>query len=133
MTPKIVKFKKFKDVGGSLIPFYCNSKKNFPFINKRIFLIYGKKNFKRSDHAHKSCQQILFCVSGKVKVLLNKKKVINLSSKKSEGLLIPKLNWSELFFIEKNSILMVFCDQEYDANEYIRDYQSFLKIKKSKS
>lgn len=76
MNPKIVKFKKFKDVGGSLIPFYCNSKKNFPFINKRIFLVYGKKSFKRSDHAHKSCQQILFCVSGKVEVLFNKKKVI---------------------------------------------------------
>ena len=73
MNPKII---KFKDVGGSLIPFYCNMKKNFSFINKKIFLAYGKKSFKKNDHAYKSCQQILFCVSGKVEVLFNKKKVI---------------------------------------------------------
>lgn len=132
MPIKIIKFKKFRDKSGDLIPFYSNQRGKFPFLNKRIFLVYGKKKHKRSDHAHKICKQLLVCVYGSIKVVINKKKTFLLSAKKSEGLLIPKLNWSEIFFTRKNSILMVFCDKQYSSKEYIRDYKVFLTLKKKK-
>ena len=48
---KLVKFKEYIDNNGKLVPFYCNSKKDFPFLNKRIFLVYGKK-FKEKVTMH---------------------------------------------------------------------------------
>ena len=130
---KLVKFKDYTDNNGKLVPFYCNSKKNFPFLNKRIFLVYGKKNLKRSDHAHKKCKQLLFCVSGKIEVIVNKKKKFIITEKKNTALLVPELNWTEVYFKKKGSILMVFCDQNYSSKEYLRKYNKFLEYKKKKS
>ena len=52
-----IKFKGYKKKSGTLVPF--SLKKNFPIKVKRIFLINGKKNFIRGDHAHKKCSQFL--------------------------------------------------------------------------
>jgi dTDP-4-dehydrorhamnose 3,5-epimerase-like enzyme len=130
---KIIKFKKHVNVSGKLVPFYCNQKNKFPFLNKRVFLIYGKKNFKRSNHAHKICNQLLFCVTGKIQITVNKKKKYILTANDGKGLLIQKLHWTEINFMRKESILMVFCDQHYSSEEYIRDYNEFLTMKKAKS
>ena len=48
---KKIKFKSFKKKSGSLIAF--SLKDNFPIKVKRIFIINGKKNFIRGDHANK--------------------------------------------------------------------------------
>tara|TARA_Y200000002_G_scaffold239803_1_gene198123 strand:+ start:283 stop:513 length:231 start_codon:yes stop_codon:yes gene_type:complete len=57
-------FKKFTKKSGTLIPFSLN--KDIPFKSKRIFLIYGKKNFTRGDHAHHKCKQFLVPIFGKM-------------------------------------------------------------------
>ena len=31
--------------------------------------------------------------------------------------------------MSENAILMVFCDRNYEAEDYIRDYSEFLKLK----
>ena len=61
-----VKFKSFKKKSGTLVAF--SLKKNFPIKVKRIFVINGKKNFIRGDHAHKKCSQFLFPLLGKIKI-----------------------------------------------------------------
>ena len=71
---KKFKFKIFKNKTGSLVPFTLN--KDIPFKVKRIFLIYGNKNFIRGKHAHKKCSQLLVPVSGKIEVSLEDKKKI---------------------------------------------------------
>ena len=63
---KKIKFKYFKKKSGTLIPF--SLKKSFPIKVKRIFIIDGKKNFTRGDHAHKNCSQFLFPILGKIKI-----------------------------------------------------------------
>ena len=63
---KKFKFQKFTKKSGSLIPF--SLAKDVPFLTKRIFLIYGKKNFTRGDHAHHKCNQFLVPISGKMEV-----------------------------------------------------------------
>ncbi len=44
-------FKKYKKKSGTLVPFSLY--KDIPFKTKRIFIIYGNKNFIRGNHAHK--------------------------------------------------------------------------------
>ena len=69
---KKIKFKSYSKISGTLVPF--SIKKNIPFIVKRIFLIYGNKNFVRGDHAHKKCSQLLVPVSGKIEIVCENKK-----------------------------------------------------------
>ena len=126
-------FKKFTKKSGSLIPF--SLAQDIPFPTKRIFLIYGKKNFTRGDHAHHKCKQFLVPIFGKMEVKYENKiksfsKILNYKDKK--GLLLESKTWCKIKFKTNNCILMVFCDREYEFKDYIEDYKNFLKIVKKK-
>ena len=126
---KRIKFKSFKRESGELTP--ISFKNNFPFKVKRVFIIDGNKNYTRGDHAHYKCSQFLFPIIGRMKVDLisieGKKKLI-LNSKKKEGYLIKPKTWCKISFLTKTAILLVVCDMEYKFNDYIEDYEKFLKI-----
>jgi len=131
---KIIKFKSFKKKSGTLIPF--SIKKNFPIKVKRIFLINGKKNFTRGEHAHKKCSQFLFPVLGKIKIectSVEGKSKFFLNYDKKEGYLIKPKTWLKIKFLTKNAILLVACDKEYNFNDYIENYKDFLKIIRKKT
>ncbi len=130
---KKFKFQKFTKKSGSLIPF--SLAKDVPFLTKRIFLIYGKKNFTRGDHAHHKCNQFLVPISGKMEVKYENEfksfsKILNYKDKK--GLLLKPKTWCKVKFKTNNCILMVFCDREYEFKDYIEDYKDFIKIIKKK-
>ena len=130
---KKTKFKSYKKNSGTLVPF--SLKKDFPINVKRIFIINGKKNYLRGDHAHKKCSQFLFPVLGKIKIhCINKnldQKII-LNSKENKGYLVKPKTWLKIKFLENQSILMVFCDREYEFKDYIENYNDFLKLYKIK-
>ena len=124
-------FKKFTKKSGSLIPFSLS--KDLPFKTKRIFLIYGKKNFTRGDHAHYKCKQFLVPIFGKMEVLYEnrfKKSKSIIDYKNKKGLLLNSKTWCKIKFRTNNCILMVFCDREYEFKDYIENYKNFLKIVK---
>lgn len=128
-----IRFKVYKKRSGTLVPF--SLKKNFPINVKRIFIINGKKNFIRGDHAHKKCSQFLFPILGKIKVeYVSKKKEgsILLDSSKREGYLLKPKTWCKIKFLTKNAILLVACDMEYEFEDYIESYKEFLKIIKKR-
>ena len=130
---KKYKFKQFKKKSGSLVAF--SLKKSFPIEVKRIFIINGKKNFTRGDHAHHKCKQFLVPIFGKMEVEYENKfkkfkKIINYKDKK--GLLLDPKTWCKIRFKTNNCILMVFCDREYEFKDYIENYKNFLKIVKKK-
>ena len=131
---KKIRFRSFKKESGSLTAF--SLKNSFPIKVKRIFIINGKKNFIRGDHAHKKCSQFLYPVLGKIKVectsIKYKKKII-LNSKKNEGYLAEPKTWLKIKFLTQNAILMVACDKEYDFKDYIEKFSEFLKIVKKDS
>ena len=124
-------FEIFKKKSGTLIPISLN--KDIPFKPKRIFLIYGNKGFVRGNHAHKKCSQFLLPVQGKIDLsFVDKKnnKMIVLDSKKGKGILLKPLTWCKLSFKTKNAVIMVFCDREYEFNDYIEKYDEFIKMMK---
>ncbi len=124
-----MKFKTFNSDTGYLIPF--SLKKDIPFSVKRIFIINGKKNKIRADHAHHKCSQYLVVIKGAVNVSYENKRgkyEKKLSSKNKNTLLLKPKTWCKLKFINKDSILLVFCDKEYKFDDYIEYYQNFLKI-----
>ena len=123
------RFKKYTKKSGSLIPFSLT--KDVPFKTKRIFLIYGKKNFTRGDHAHHKCKQFLVPIFGSMEVEYQNKKgknKINIDYKKKRGILLQPKTWCKIKFKTKKCILMVFCDREYEFSDYIENYKDFLKL-----
>ncbi len=130
---KKYKFKSYHKKSGTLVPF--SIKKNFPINVKRIFIINGKKNFTRGDHAHKKCSQFVFPVLGKIKITciaIDGKKTIILDFKKKEGYLLKPKTWCKIKFLTKNAVLLVACDMEYNFKDYIENYSDFLKIIKKR-
>ena len=122
-------FKVYKNDTGSLIPF--SLKKDIPFSIKRIFIISGKKNAERADHAHYKCSQYLVAIKGSIEVKYEDKKgqyKKRLTFNNRQGLLLKPKTWCNVRFINKDSILIVFCDREYEYFDYIEKYQKFLKI-----
>lgn len=126
---KKIKLKKYIKKSGTLIPLEFNKK--IPIKVKRIFYIYGKKNYIRADHAHKKCTQVFVPILGKIKLsYINKKsageKILNY--KKKEIFLLKPYNWCRIKFISNNAILMVICDRHYEQKDYIETYSDFLKF-----
>lgn len=120
--------KKGTDKIGYLSFFECN--KDIPFYIKRIYYIYNvPMDVKRGMHAHKNLQQLLWCPLGEIKITLDDgrmKKTYILDSPE-KGLLIGSGIWREMSWIKKESILCVAASEIYNEEDYIRDYDEFLK------
>lgn len=115
---------------GSL--FFFENKDIVPFEIKRVFLVKGNLDSLRGDHAHKECIQFMVCLNGSIEFEYDdsiEKKTILLKSPKI-GLLIPKMIWCKQKYLEENSNLLVFCSDLYDSNDYIRNYEKYLSLKK---
>ena len=131
--PKIINFKKFTKPSGKLLPITFSNK--FPIKVKRIFFIYGKKKYKRGDHAHKKCSQVFFAIKGKIKINIkykNTNKSVFLNYNGSRALLVPPKFWSSIEFVDNQSVALVLTDYEYDFKDYIETYEEFIAFQKKK-
>ena len=124
---KIFDYKKFKNISGELLPITFDE--SFPIKVKRIFFIYGKKKYKRGDHAHKKCSQVFLPLFGKAEITIQSKKIkkgIILDYQKNKAMLVPPKTWCHVKFLTKNSIVLVLCDYKYNFNDYIESYEDFV-------
>jgi len=128
MEKKINQLTIFNDSRGDLIPIDFS---NLPFTPKRVFIVSGvPKNTIRGNHSHFKTVQILICISGNIEVALHdgvSEKITII--KKGEFVLVDKLIWDSQKFLSEDSVLLVICSTEYDKNDYILDFNEFLKIK----
>lgn len=120
-------FQPHGDTRGQLIS--LEEYKDIPFAIKRVYYLYDTaEGVVRGKHAHKSLEQILVCIHGSCKVLLDngtEKKVVFLE-KPYEGLYIPNNIWREMFDFSEDAVLMVLASDFYQEEDYIRDYDKFL-------
>jgi len=140
--PKLLKFKKYFDKRGQLIPFESKKQKisagnSISFKIKRIFFSFGNKDYFRGNHAHKKCTQLLICLRGSISIetiyYSNKKKFFTISENINKALLIPPMVWNRIYFKTTNSLLAVLCDYKYDSKkEYIHNINTFKKLIDSK-
>ena len=130
-SPRIINFKKFTKSSGKLLPITFNNK--FPIKVKRMFFIYGRKKYKRGDHAHKKCSQVFIPIKGKIKINMKYRKTeknILLNANRSRSLFVPPKIWSSVEFLNSNSLVLVLTDYEYDFKDYIETYKEFIAFQK---
>ena len=103
--------------------------RNIPFDIRRVYYMYDTvPEAVRGKHAHKSLEQILICVHGSCRVLLDNgtEKETVVLDKPFEGLYISNIIWREMFDFSADAVLMVLASDYYDETDYIRDYDEFL-------
>jgi dTDP-4-dehydrorhamnose 3,5-epimerase-like enzyme len=104
-----------------------------PFTIKRVFTIVNAfRGSQRGQHAHKKCNQLLCCVSGEVNLICDdgNTQIETLLTPSSEAVLVPNGIWAEQKYLKDNTVIISFCDQSYDEQDYIRDYDEYLEWKK---
>ena len=122
-------FQQHGDERGMLVA--LEELKDIPFEIKRVYYMYDtKENVHRGFHAHKSLEQILICIHGSCKILMDngiEKKVVSLE-KPYEGLYIANDIWREMYDFSSDAVLMVLASDFYKEEDYIRDYEEFLRF-----
>lgn len=124
-------FQKHGDYRGQLIA--LEEFKDIPFKIKRIYYMYDTgKDVTRGYHAHKSLKQILICIHGNCKIRLDNgiEKCTVLLDKPFEGLYVSNVMWREMYDFSRDAVLLVLASELYDENDYIRDYNEFLRFVK---
>ena len=127
-------FQPHGDERGQLVALEEN--KDIPFKIKRVYYMYDTlPGVTRGYHAHKSLEQILICVHGSCKILLDngeERKTVPLE-RPYEGLYVANNMWREMYDFSPDAVLMVLASELYDEEDYIRDYDEFLRfVKKSR-
>jgi len=123
-------FQQHGDERGQLVA--LEEIKDIPFEIKRVYYMYDTgEGVRRGYHAHKNLEQILICIHGSCKILLDngeEKKVV-LLEKPYEGLYISHDMWREMYDFSSDAVLLVLASDYYDEEDYIRDYDIFLASK----
>ena len=126
---RIIDIRKYTDNRGYLS--VIEEGLDIPFEIKRVYYLYLVPEAARGAHAHKKLQQLLIATSGSVDAIMDdgrNKKTFHLD-KPWKGLLIPSGLWRDLENFSGGAVLMCLASGKYDAGDYIRDYNDFLKFK----
>ena len=110
--------------------------RNIPFDIKRVYYMYDTvEGVSRGFHAHKKLQQILICVHGSCRIKLDNgsEQEIVLLNKPNEGLYVSNVMWREMYDFSPDAVLMVLASELYDEEDYIRNYDEFLKYVKEQN
>lgn len=105
---------------------------DFPFTVKRVFYLYDIPGGEsRGAHSHRTCHQFLIAASGAFEILLNdgrSQRVVQLN-RPYMGLHVPPGIWASEINFSSGSICLVLTSHEFDANDYIREYEEYLNWK----
>lgn len=127
---RMLEFPQKGDERGDLV--IVEGMKDVPFDIKRIFYIYGSdKDVVRGQHANLKSQFVLVNVAGKSKVRvkdgLGNEAVFSLN-RAHTGIYLPEMVWKDMYDFSEDSVLLVLSSEHYDPEEYIRDYDTFVKM-----
>lgn len=129
MSAERIAFPEHGDERGHLV--VLESMEDVPFEIKRLFYIYGSDAaVVRGQHANRKSEFILVNVAGscKVKVLNGKGgEDIFVLDKPHEGIHLPVMHWKDMYEFSPDSLLLVLSSEHFDPDEYIRDYDAFVK------
>ena len=126
---RFLEFSQHGDERGRLV--IVEGGQDIPFDIKRIFYIYGSaKEVVRGKHANRKSQFVLINVAGqsKVKVIDGKgNQIIYCLNRPHAGIYLPKMIWKEMYDFSADSVLLCLASEHYEPEEYIRDYDEYVK------
>lgn len=109
---------------------------DIPFEVRRYFIVYGVPSAEtRGAHAHRTCHQFLICVNGSCAVVADDgtHRQEFLLDRPDLGLHLPPLVWGIQYKYSADAVLLVFASEHYDATEYVREYDEFVALLRSRA
>lgn len=127
---KLIELPKFNDPRGNLS--FAENCTQIPFEIKRTYWLFDVPGGEsRGGHAYKTTEELVIALSGSFDVVIDdgKERKTFVLNRSYYGLYIPKGLWREMINFSTNSLALEFASTPYDKNDYIRDYNDFLKMK----
>lgn len=126
---RMIQFSQHGDERGHLVVVEGN--RDVPFDIKRVFYIYGSdRDVVRGQHANRRSEFVLINVSGTSKVKVKDgegNEAIYCLNRPHTGVYLPTMVWKEMYDFSKDSVLLCLASTYYDPDEYIRDYEEFVR------
>jgi UDP-2-acetamido-3-amino-2,3-dideoxy-glucuronate N-acetyltransferase len=123
------RIRRAADLRGSLVA--ADFATDLPFVPRRAFAVFDVPTKDvRGEHAHHRCEQLLLCLAGSVSCVVDDGVTRQefLLNNPDVGLYVPAMVWGSQYNYSPDAILLVFASHEYDADDYIRDYEDFLVL-----
>ena len=92
-----------------------------PFAPKRVYYATGKKGATRGQHGHKRLQQVIVCLSGRIRADLKSSTGRSWRfalNDLTEGVYVPAGFWRSVFF-EDDSVMLVIASLQFDPADYV--------------
>ena len=128
---KLIDLPSFGDDRGGLVAIESNQ--SIPFEVKRLYYIFDTTDKPRGFHAHIDLKQVVICLKGSCRFILDngyKKEEVILGSA-TQGLIIESLIWREMHNFSEDCVLLVLASKHFTEQDYIRNYEDFLRIVKN--
>lgn len=128
---QLVNLPRFLDDRGNLS--FIEQMNHIPFEIRRVYWLYDVPGGEsRGGHAYRDNEEFIVALSGSFDVILDdgattQKFTLNRSY---YGLYVPKGLWREMENFSTNSLALILSSTDYNVNDYIRNYDEFLNIKK---
>lgn len=119
------------DMRGDLYVGEHGPKQTVPFAVKRHFLVFNVPSPEvRGQHAHRRCHQMLFCLQGSCAVVADdgRHRAEFILDDRQIGLHLPPLTWALQYRYTSDAVALVLASHPYDAGDYVRDYDAFLRL-----
>ena len=131
---QLVDVPKILDERGNLS--FIEELNHIPFQIKRTYWIYDVPGGEvRGGHAYKTLHEFIVALSGSFDVVLDDgktKKTYSLN-RSYYGLYVPNMVWRSIENFSTNSLCMILASEKYDENDYVRDYEEFIKSNTSEA
>ena len=125
---KLIHLPKITDPRGNLS--IIEQMDQIPFKISRVHWIYDVPGgYDRGGHAYKETKEFIVALSGSFNVVVDdgKKRRVYPLNRSYFGLYVPNGIWRKMEDFSTNSLALVLSSTQFDANDYIRDYDEFLK------
>ena len=128
---RIIRLARAVDLRGSLTALEFTT--DLPFVPQRLFCVFGVPSAEvRGEHAHRACHQLLACVGGSIRVLVDdgERRDEVVLDDPGVALYLPPMTWGTQFGATADATLICLASHPYDAADYIRDYEAYLEARR---
>ena len=129
----IITLEKHNHENGNLS--VVESLNQLPFSISRVYYLYDVPGGEeRGGHSHHECFEFIVAVSGSFDIEINdgvKSKTISLN-RSNIGLLVAPGIWRVLNNFSSGSVCLVIASEKYNEADYVRNFDDFLELTKSK-
>lgn len=129
---RLIELPQFLDARGNLS--FVEELNQIPFAIQRTYWIYDVPGGEeRGGHAFKETEEFIIALSGSFDVIVDDglERMTYTLNRSYYGLYVPKGVWREIINFSTNALALEFASTKYNPDDYVRDYDHYLIMKKN--